>query len=210
MKHLFFAVVLLGLLCSCAHNPPEPPLYLSRFHTEKDAYLPNGWHFVEDEFYSMPASFRAEPCPSKYDEDANSFTVKTMNRPALFCYSGYFEINDDSVVDLAAEASGTGSFSLGMIFCDADREFLGERHQGYGFTAHDDVAFKDYRFRLYFLANENRKARYVRLMFIVDPNTTLTLRGISLDITPYTINQMDATFIKFKKTEAKEGYRKQN
>lgn len=207
MKHLFFAVVLLGLLCSCAHTP-EPPLYLSRFHTEKDAYLPNGWRFVEDEFYSRPEAFKSEPFLNKYDENANTFTVKTGERPALFFYSGFFEVNDDSIIDVMAEAAGKGSFSIGIIFCDEDRRFNGERHQGFGFTAHDDVTFKDYKFRLYFLANENRKARHVRLMFIVDPNTTVTLRGISLDIKPYSVNQMDGTYIKFKEKEKKEGYRK--
>ena len=205
MKHLFFAVVLLGLLCSCAHTP-EPPLYLSRFHTEKDAYLPNGWRFVEDEFYSKPESFKVEPFLNKYDENANTFTVKTGERPALFFYSGFFEVNDDSIIDVTAEAAGKGSFSLGVEFYDADRNYVGERHQGFTLaTGSGNSLFKNYRYRLYFLASENRRARFVRLAFITDPHTELTLRDISLNVTPYEIDRMDSTYIKFKEKEAKQG-----
>ena len=42
-------------------------------------------------------------------------------------------------------------------------------------------------------------------MFIAEPNTELKLRDISLDITPYEIDQMDSTYIKFKEKEAKQG-----
>ena len=41
-------------------------------------------------------------------------------------------------------------------------------------------------------------------MFIADPDTELTLRDISLDITPYDIDRMDSTYIKFKEKEAKQ------
>ena len=67
-----------------------------------------------------------------------------------------------------------------------------------------DKPFKKYDYRFYFLANENRRARYVRLMFIADPKTELTLRDISLSITPYDINRMDSTYIKFKEEEVKQ------
>lgn len=208
MKHLFFAAVLLGLLCSCA-SKPEPPLYQCRFHTEKDAFMPNGWRFREDGFFSKPAFFETKSFADKYDERANLFSVKTAEHPAQSYYCGYYEINDDSIVDVVASAAGKGSFSLGVDFFDADRNPVGERHQGFNLIpVNDDKSFKDYRFRLYFLANENAKARYVRLLFNVDPNSALTLRDISLDITPYTVDKNDSTYIKFKEKEAKEGYRK--
>ena len=86
---------------------------------------------------------------------------------------------------------------------------IGERHQGFNIIpVSDDKTFKNYRYRMYFLANENGKARYVRLMFIIDPSTTLILRDISLDITPYTVDLQDSTYLKFKEKEEKEGYRK--
>ena len=208
MKHLFLAVVLLGFLCSCAHNP-EPPLYTSRFHTEKDAFVPNGWQNREDGFFSAPKSFEVKPFTDKYDERANTFTVTTGDSPAIYFYCGYYDVNDDSIIDVVADAAGKGSFSLGVEFYDADRVLIGERHQGFNIIpVSDDKTFKNYRYRMYFLANENGKARYVRFMFIVDPSTTLVLRGISLDITPYTVDLHDSTYIKFREKEEKAGYRK--
>lgn len=208
MKHLFLAVVLLGFLCSCAHKP-EPPLYACRFHTEKDAFVPNGWLTREDGFFSKPKSFEVKPFADKYDESANTFTVVTGDSPVNYYYVGFYEINDDSVVDVVADAAGKGSFSLGVEFYDADRNLIGERHQGFNIIpVSDDKSFKNYRYRMYFLASENGKARYVRLMFIVDPSTELILRGISLDITPYTVDLHDSTYLKFREKEVKEGYRK--
>ena len=208
MKHLFLAVVLLGFLCSCAHKP-EPPLYACRFHTEKDAFVPNGWLTREDGFFSKPKSFEVKPFADKYDESANTFTVVTGDSPVNYYYVGYYEINDDSVVDVVADAAGKGSFSLGGEFYDADRNLIGERHQGFNIIpVSDDKSFKNYRYRMYFLASENGKARYVRLMFIVDPSTELILRDISLDITPYTVDLHDSTYLKCREKEVKEGYRK--
>lgn len=205
MKHLFLSVLLLGLLCSCAHKP-EPPLYMSRFHAEKDAFLPNGWRFREDGFYSKPDFFEMTPSGTKYDKFANLFTVKTGDNPVLGYYCGYYEINDDSIIDVVAEAVGKGSFSLGVDFYDADCNPTGERHQGFNLI--DDTDFKEYRFRLFFLANENSKARYARLVFIADPSTKLTLRSLSLNLTPYEIDLNDSTYLKFKEQEVKNGYRK--
>jgi hypothetical protein len=208
MKQFFLAVVLLGFLCSCAHNP-EPPLYSSNFHTEKDAFIPNGWLNRVDGFFAKPESFEVNPIADKYDENANTFTVTTGASPTAYYYCGYYDVNDDSIVDVVSDAAGRGSFSLGVEFYDADRNLIGERHQGFNIITEDNKeVFKNYRYRLYFLANENGKARYVRLMFIVDPSTRLTLRNISLDITPYTIDQQDSTYLKFKEMEEKEGYRK--
>lgn len=207
MKHLLFSVVLLALLCSCAHN--SEPLYMSRFHTEKDAFMPNGWRFRENGFYSEPVFFEVKPFGSKYDQCANLFSVKAGDYPVLGYYCGYYDINDHSIIDVVADAAGKGTFSLGVDFCDADRNLIGERHQGFNLIpVDDDKTFKNYRFRLFFLANENSKARYVRLIFTADPSTTLTLRNISLNITPYEIDQNDSTYLKFKEKEAKAGYRK--
>jgi len=215
MKHLFFAVVLLGLLCSCAHDPEPKSLYSSRFYTEKDAFVPNGWRCREDGFFARPNSFEVRPyrgldeSSDKYDERANLFTINTLEKPALYFYSGFYEVEDDSIIDVVANAAGKGTFSLGVEFFDADREFIGERHQGFNLLpVTGDKPFKNYRYRLYFLANENGKARYVRLMFITDPFSSLTLRDISLDINAYEINKMDSTYIKFKEQEAKQNRKK--
>lgn len=215
MKYFFFSVILLGFLCSCAHTPESQPLYLSRFYTEKDAPMPNGWRLHEDGFYSKPLFFEATPylgldeSSDKYDERANLFTVRTGDQPTMYYYCGYYGVEDDSIVDVVADAAGKGTFSLGVDFCDADRNLIGERHQGFNLIpVDDDKTFKNYRFRLFFLANENSKARYVRLFFTADPSTTLTLRNISLNITPYEIDQNDSTYLKFKEKEAKAGYRK--
>jgi hypothetical protein len=118
-------------------------------------------------------------------------------------------VEDESIIDVVADAAGKGSFSLGVEFFDADREFIGERHQGFNILpVSGDKPFKNYRYRLYFLANENGKARYVRLMFITDSSSTLTLRDISLDVTSYEVNRMDSTYIKFKEQEAKQNRKK--
>ena len=215
MKYLFLSVILLGFLCSCAHTPEPRPLYTSRFYTEKDAPMPNGWRLRVDGFFSKPKSFELMPyrdldeSRDQYDERANLFTVSAGERPTMYYYCGYYEVEDDSIVDVVADAAGKGSFSLGVEFFDADRELIGERHQGFNILpVSGDKPFKNYRYRLYFLANENGKARYVRLMFIVDPASTLTLRDISLDITPYEVDRMDSTYIKFKEKEAKQNGRK--
>lgn len=215
MKHLFFAVVLLGLLCSCAHDPEPKPLYTSRFYTEKDAFAPNGWSYREDGFFAKPQFFEVTPyrgldeSDDEYDERANLFTVKTGEKPAIYSYCGFYEVEDDSIIDVVADACGKGSFSLGVKFFDADQGFVGERHQGFNIMpASGDQPFKNYRYRLYFLANENGKARYVRLMFIADPSTTLILRNISLNITPYKVDRMDSNYIKFKEQEAKQNRKK--
>ena len=93
----------------------------------------------------------------------------------------------------------------GVVLYDAEQNYIGERHQGFDLIpVSGDEPFRKYNYRLYFLANENRRARYVRLMFIADPDTELTLRDISLDITPYDIDRMDSTYIKFKEKEAKQ------
>lgn len=211
MKHLFLAVMLLGLLCSCAHKEPVP-LYQSRFQSEKDAYWPNGWLFREDGFYKMPGNFDMKPyrdfglSDAKYDENANVFTIRTEADPTLHYYCGYFDVEDDSIIDIKANAFGKGSFSLGVEFYDADRNYVGERHQRFTLaTGSGNSLFKNYRYRLYFLASENRRARFVRLVFITDPHTELTLRDISLNVTPYEIDRMDSTYIKFKEKEAKQG-----
>jgi len=215
MKYLFLFAILLGFLCSCAHDPEPKPLYASRFYTEKDALVPNGWRFREDGFFARPYSFEVKPyqgldeSSDKYDERANLFTIRTVETPALFFYCGFYEVEDDSIIDVVANAAGKGSFSLGVEFFDADRNFIGERHQGFNILpVSGDKPFKNYRYRLYFLANENGKARYVRLMFITDPASTLTLRDISLDVTPYEINRMDSTYIRFKEQEEKQNRKK--
>ena len=211
MKHLFLAIMLLGILCSCAHDSETSPLYASRFYTEKDAFMPNGWQRRKDDFYADPKGFSVKPNreldedDKRYDERANLFTVQADTKPTLFYYCGFYEVEDDSIIDINSSAAGKGSFSLGVELFDADRNFLGERHQGFDIRpVSGDEPFKDYKFRLYFLANENRKARYVRLMFITDPGSTLTLRDISLNITPYDVNRLDSTYLKFKEKEAKQ------
>jgi len=215
MKHLFLAIMLLGLLCSCS-SPEKRPLYASRFYTEKDAFMPNGWFLREDGFFSKPKSFDVSPYrgldedEAEYDERANLFTVQTGFSPSLYYYCGYYDVNDDMIIDLNANACGKGSFSLGLEFYDADQNLLGERHQGFNLTpGNGNDPFKHYSYRMYFLANENRKARFVRLAFIVDESSTLTLRDISLDITPYEVDRMDSTYLKFKEKEEKQGKRKQ-
>ena len=215
MKYFLLSVILLGFLCSCAHDPEPQPLYTSRFYIEKDAASPNGWRCREDGCYARPLSVEVTPClgldesSNKYDERANLFTINAGEKPAMYFYSGYYEVEDDSIIDVVADAAGKGSFSLGVEFFDADREFIGERHQGFNLLpVSGDKPFKNYRYRLYFLANENGKARYVRLMFITDSFSSLTLRNISLDITPYEINRMDSTYIKFKEQEEKQNRKK--
>lgn len=210
MKHLFLAVVLLAFLASCAHNPEPKPLYQSRFYTEKDAFMPNGWLTREDGFYGKPRYFEVMPNreldedDKNYDERANLFVVQTGVSPSLYYYCGYYEVEDDSIIDVIANASGKGSFSIGVEFYDADRNLIGDRHQGFNLLpVSGNEPYKNYRFRLYFLANENRKARFARLMFSVDPETQLTLRDISLNIAPYEVNRMDSTYIKFREKEAK-------
>ena len=214
MKHLLLAVmfVTIGLLCSCACDTEPKPLYASRFYTEKDAFMPNGWRYREDGFYAKPRSFKVTPNmeldedDKNYDERANLFTVQTnADSPSLYYYSGFYVVEDESIIDVIADAAGKGAFSLGVEFYDADQNLIGERHQGFNLSPlNGDKPFKNYRYRLYFLANENRRARYVRLMFIADPDTELTLRDISLTIVPYEVNRMDSTYIKFKEKEAKQ------
>ena len=214
MKHLLLAVMFigLGLLCSCAHDTEPKPLYASRFYTEKDAFMPNGWRCREDGFYTKPVSFKVTPNreldedDKDYDERANLFTVRTAaDTPTLYYYCGFYEVEDDSIIDVVADAAGKGVFSLGLEFYDADQNLVGERHQGFNLhPVNGEKPFKNYRYRLYFLTNENRRARYVRLMFIADPNTELTLRDISLTIVPYDVNRMDSTYIKFKEKEAEQ------
>ena len=214
MKHLFFAVVLLGILCSCAHPEPKP-LYTSRFYTEKDAFVPNGWFCREDGFYTKPKYFEVKPNrtldedDSRYDERANLFTVRTDLFPALYYYCGFYEVEDDAIIDVVADAAGKGSFSLGVEFYDADRNFIGDRHQGFDLIqGNGNDPFKKYSFHLYFLANENRKARFVRLMFIADSETTLTLRDILLDVNQYDVDRRDSTYIKFREKEEKQNRKK--
>ena len=215
MKYLLLSVIFLGFFCSCAHTPEPQPLYQSWFYTEKDAPMPNGWRLYEDGFFSKPLSFDVTPylgldeSDEQYDERANLFTVKAGDQPVMYYYCGYYEVEDDSIIDVVADAAGKGSFSLGVEFYDADRILIGERHQGFNILpVSGNEPFKNYRFRLYFLANENSKARFVRLMFITDAGSTLTLRNISLDVTPYEISQADSTYIKFKEKEAKQKRRK--
>ena len=173
--------------------------------------MPNGWRLHEDGFYSKPLFFEVTPylgldeSDDNYDERANLFTVRTGEQPTMYYYCGYYAVEDDSIVDVVADAAGKGSFSLGVEFYDADKNLIGERHQGFNLLpVSGNEPFKNYRFRLYFLANENSKARYVRLMFITDPFAELTLRNISLDITPYEISRVDRTYIRFKEKEAKQ------
>ncbi len=211
MKYFLLSVLLLGFLCSCAHKPEPQPLYVSRFYTEKDALMPNGWRLHEDGFFAKPESFDVSPylgldeSHEQYDERANLFTVRTGSRPTMYYYCGYYPVEDDSIIDVVADAAGKGSFNLGVEFFDADQELLGERHQGFNILpVTGDKPFKTYRFRLYFLANENKKARYVRLMFTIDSSSELTLRNISLNVTPYEIDRMDSSYVKFKEKEAQQ------
>ena len=214
MKHFLLAVmfICLGLLCSCAHDTEPKPLYASRFYTEKDAFMPNGWRCREDGFYSQPRVFKVTPNreldedDKNYDERANLFMVQTTaDTPSLYYYCGFYEVEDDSIIDVVANAAGKGVFSLGVELYDADQNLIGERHQGFTLRPiNGEKPFKNYNYRLYFLANENRRARFVRLMFIADQDTELTLRDISLTIVPYDINRMDSTYIKFKEKEAEQ------
>jgi len=214
MKHFLLAVmfVCIGILCSCAHDTEPKPVYASRFYTEKDAFMPNGWRCREDGFFTKPLSFNVAPNreldedDENYDERANLFYVKTNpDSPSLYYYCGFYEVEDDSIIDIVADAAGKGTFSLGVELYDADQNLIGERHQGFTLRPiNGDKPFKNYRFRFYFLANENRRARFVRLMFIADKAAELTLRDISLTITPYDINRMDSTYIRFKDKEAKQ------
>ena len=121
----------------------------------------------------------------------------------MYYYTGYYEINDDTIIDVVADAAGKGVFSLGVELFDADRILVGERHQGFEIIPTAENKFKTYQYHVYFLANENRRARYVRLFVSIDLNTTLTLKNISLNITPYELDQRDSTYVKFHAEEAK-------
>ena len=210
MKRLFLAVMLLGILCSCASKPEPAPLFECRFHTEKDAPLPNGWLPFTDGFFKDPVYFAVkhyEP-QTRYekknaDPKACTFTVETGESPAMYYYTGYFEIDDDTIIDIVADAAGKGQFALGVEFFDADRILVGERHQEYEIIPTAEKQFKNYQYHVYFLANENRRARYVRLYFSVHLNTTVTLKDISLDITPYALDPRDSIYVKFHEEEAK-------
>ena len=139
------------------------------------------------------------------DPKACTFTVETAESPSMSYYSGYYEIDDDTIIDVVADAAGKGQFALGVELFDADRIQVGERHQEFEIIPTAENQFKNYQYHVYFLANENRKARYVRLYFSVHLNTTLTLKDISLNITPYTLDQRDSTYVKFREKEAKRG-----
>ena len=210
MKRLFLAVMLLGILCSCAHEPEPAPLFECRFHTEKDAPLPNGWLPFTDGFYSAPVYFAVKPYEPQTrhekknaDPKACTFTVETAGSPSMYYYSGFYEIHDDTIIDIVADAAGKGEFSLGVELYDADRIRLGERHQGFEIIPTAENQFKNYHYCLYFLANENRRARFVRLFFSLNPESSLTLKDISLNLTPYAVDQRDSIYVKFQEEEAK-------
>lgn len=211
MKRILFAVMLLGILCSCASTEPAP-LFECRFHTEKDSPLPNGWLPFNDGFFKAPAYFAVKPyVPQTRHEKKNgdpkacTFTVETAESPSMYYYSGYYEIEDDTIIDVIADAAGKGQFSLGVELFDADRIQVGDRYQGFELMQTSENQFKTYHYCVYFLANENRRARYVRLFFFVNPETTLTLKDISLNITPYVVDHRDSTYVKFHAKEAKRG-----
>jgi len=210
MKRLFLAVMLLGILCSCASTPETTPLFECRFHTEKDAPLPNGWLPFTDGFFKAPVYFGVQPYEpqDRYerknaDPKACTFTVETAGSPSMYHYSGYYEIEDDTIIDVVADAAGHGTFSLGVELFDSDRNLVGERHQGFDLIPTAENKFKTYQYHVYFLANENRRARYVRLFFSVDLDTSVTLKTISLNITPYQVDHRDSTYVKFHAEEAK-------
>ena len=212
MKRLFLAVMLLGFLCSCATKPEPAPMFECRFHTEKDAPLPNGWLPFTDGFFKSPVYFGVKPYEPQTrhekknaDPKACTFTIETAESPAMYYYTGFYEIDDDTIIDVVADAAGKGVFSLGVELFDADRIQVGERHQGFEIIPTAENQFKNYQYHVYFLANENRRARFVRLFFSVDLNTSLTLKNISLNITPYTVDQRDSTYVKFHAEEAKRG-----
>ena len=212
MKRILFAVMLLGILCSCASTPEPAPLFECRFHTEKDSPLPNGWLPFNDGFFKAPVYFAVKPYePQTRQEKKNgdpkacTFTVETAESPSMYYYSGYYEIDDDTIIDVVADAAGKGQFALGVEFFDADRIWVGERHQEFEIIPTAENHFKNYQYHVYFLANENRRARYVRLYFSVHLNSTVTLKDISLDITPYTLDPRDSTYVKFHAKEAKRG-----
>jgi len=212
MKRLFFAVMLLGILCSCASKPEPAPLFECRFHTEKDAPLPNGWLPFNDGFFKAPVYFEVKPYePQTRSEKKNgdpkacTFTIETAESPSMYYYTGYYEIDDDTIIDVVADAAGKGQFSLGVELFDTDRIQVGERHQEFELIPTAENQFKNYQYHVYFLANENRRARYVRLFFSLHLNTTVTLKNISLNITPYVVDHRDSTYVKFQAKEAKRG-----
>ena len=211
MKRILFAVMLLGILCSCASTEPAP-LFECRFHTEKDSPLPNGWLPFNDGFFKVPVYFAVKPYEPQTrhekkngDPKACTFTVETAESPSMYYYSGYYEIEDDTIIDVIANAAGKGQFSLGVELFDADRIQVGERHQGFELIKTAENQFKTYHYCVYFLASENRRARYARLFFSLDPGTSLTLKDISLNITPYVVDHHDSTYLKFHAKEAKRG-----
>ena len=90
MKRLFLAVMLLGILCSCASKPEPAPLFECRFHTDKDAPLPNGWLPFIDGFFKAPVSFAVKPYEPQTrhekknaDPKACTFTVETGESPTM-------------------------------------------------------------------------------------------------------------------------------
>ena len=210
MKRLFLAVMLLGILCSCATKPEPAPLFECRFHTEKDSPLPNGWLPFNDGFFKSPVYFAVKPYEPQTrhekknaDPKACTFTVETAESPSMYYYTGYYELDDNTIIDIVTAAAGKGQFSLGVELFDIDRIWVGERHQGFELIPTAEKEFKTYHYCVYYLANENRRARYARLFFFLDPETTLTLKDISLNITPYTLDPKDSTYIKFHEKEAK-------
>ena len=114
MKYFLLSVILLGFLCSCAHDPEPKPLYTSRFYTEKDAVAPNGWRFREDGFFARPLTFEVKPylgldeSSDEYDERANLFTIKTGEKPAIYYYTGFYPVED-------------GRAAVQLIFADEEK-----------------------------------------------------------------------------------------
>ncbi len=169
------AVLLAG--CAVLHADVS-----SDFKAAKGASVPKEWTLVQSEAYAAPVETKILPTD---DWGENRFFVKAaVDKPCRFVFNKMQSFSANREIEVAVEASGTGSIVVGYQLLDANKVVCKESSRTCTLRGPHDS--EDFELKEIFQTSDqaNLKAvpEYIRMFFEVTKGSQATLEEAELDV----------------------------
>ncbi len=172
---LLCAVLFAGCAALCADVSSE-------FKASKGASVPKDWTLVQADAYAAPVETRILPTG---DWGENRFFVKAAaDKPCRFVFNKVQSFSANREIEVAVEASGTGSIVVGYQLLDANKVVCKESSRTCTLRGPHDS--EDFELKEIFQASDqaNLKAvpKYIRMFFEVTKGSQATFEEAELDV----------------------------
>ncbi len=154
----------------------------SEFRASKGASVPKAWTLVQNDVYAAPAETKIFPTGDWWE---NRFFVKAApDKPCRFVFDKVLSLSADSEIEVAVDASGTGTLILGYELLDENKVVCGESSRTCILRGEHDS--EDFELKEIFRVSDQTKLKavpkYVRLFFAVTKGSQATLEEAELDV----------------------------